>query len=523
MARHISGRAVRPLKIPPAESFQLSTRPVLYLQPPKGLDYQSPINRIDASHVLQVSNFWLDRGVMRSRYGTVVVGQAATEPVMAVINFVIGSGVGFVLRVTTKRMQILSGGVWSAIGGAPFTGSTQDHFTFTVFNDSLLLSNGIDGIWEYNPTAGSFQKLVGAPSAKHLTTFAGRVIASGADGIPTRIRWSVKNNSHDWSGIGSGFEDLLSTPGGQVDQQVGVWPLSEGLALVVRSNSVWQMTETGNVDIPFRFSRIYDNLGTRSPRSVDAVPGGVVFFGTDDIYLIDDRSIKAIGTLVKNRLQSEALDFADVHGVYSPKTKEYLLTVGQSTVYRYSFQDEGWTKSDYPFTIRAIEESIYHKGSLTIDELQGTINSLIGITDNLTGTPVAGVVYFATADALGMIYGQSISATNDTAGPAGISLTTGVITAEDVLKFVTVNEVQLEYESESNQTLTMEWSSNGGIDWNTYDVQVIADTVSGPELVSFRRTLTAKNILLRLSSPTLGRLSIVGLFPHIFQAGKVHP
>jgi hypothetical protein len=385
-----------------------------------------------------------------------------------------------------------------------------------------LMSNGVDGIWEYDPNAGSFQQIKGAPSAKQLSTFSGRVLASGAEGIPTRIQWSVKKNSHDWTGIGSGFEDLLDTPGGQIDQQAGVWPLSEGLALIVRSNSIWQMTETGVVDVPFRFSRLYDNLGTRSPRSVDSFPGGIFLYGTDDIYKIDDRSITPIGTRIKDQIQLEAPDMAAIHGIYSPKTKEYLLAAGPSTIYRYSLQDDGWSRSVYPFSIRSIEESVYHLGSLTIDELQGTIDGLVGTIDSLTGPPVSGVLYFGTAEAPGRVMQQVDSIATDEAGQESLELITGAVVAGDFLKNTLMNEVQLEYECSEQQTLTLESSIDGGNNWQPYDSRVVNPTAV-PALVSFRKTFSGQNPMLRLSSETIGSLTVIGLYPQVYQAERVHP
>lgn len=525
MAKSIALRQTANLNIPlnvDVPGTAVEPRPLW--SPPQGLDYLNRANRLGAGHARQIQNFWLDRGVLRSRYGTDNVGSSATGPIMAVLNFVSGSGIGFVLRFTTTKLQIWDGTSWTNVGSATFTGGTDDYFAYTVFNDSLIFSNGVDGLWDYNPMLGSLTQIDENINARHLTTIGGRVIASGIPGYESRMQWSVKNNSHDWDGIGSGFEDLLSTPGGQVDLLMGVWPISDSVSLMVRSGSVWQVTQTGDPEAPFRFERLYDNLGSRSRYSVDVVPGGIVLLGTDNVYLLSDREIQPIGQLIKDTLFNEITDLATIRGVYRPKTADYWLANGD-VVYRYSFADKGWTRSKYPFNIRWMDETVYHYDGETWADATGTWDDATGTWADAHGTAQEPSFYFATDEALGTVIAEDPDSTTDgytqTGKSAqGLLIQTGVLLASSPLDKTEVIELQLEYEDGEARTLTFEYSEDLGANWTTYSSQATVVTTR-QEIMRVMKTLSRKSLMLRLTATGLGSMVLISLTPFLVKEARV--
>jgi hypothetical protein len=536
MARPISLKQAMPVPDVKIDSPGLEVAPKPFFVQPKGLDYLNPKQRVTPDHMIEGLNLYVDRGSIRSRYGTSTVGGTAADPVMAVLNFVTSGGVGFLLRFTTQNLQKLVGGVsWENVGllGPTFTGTTENLFTYTAFNDTLVFSNGVDGMWEYAPLLGTLNQIEGAPSAEHLTTFNERVVASVADGIGGRMQWSASRNSHDWEGIGSGFEDLLSTPGGVVDGLMGVFPISDDIALMVRSTSVWQVSTTGDPDAPFRFGRLFANLGSRSRHSIDVLPGGIVLLGTDNVYVLSDTQISPIGELVKDRMFLTASDITKARGVYRAKPKEYYLTLGDSdTLYRYSFNDQAWSRHRYPWGIRWFDESVFHWEGVTWDDMigEGTWDAQTESWNSMLGDSRNESFYFATTEDLGNTteedsaeFDDSFVATGFSAH--GIEIQTPVLQAATYLDKTELIEMQLEYEqADVTQDITIEYSTDGGTIWNTYSTKTFTIT-SGtyPAIKRALRTLERHAFQFRLRSSTLGRLRLLGLYAFVVQGAKVHP
>jgi len=617
-----------PISLPDLSQIpEVAIQPVALWQPPKGLDYLSPCTRVDSQHATQILNLWLDRGKIRSRYGTVAVGSGVAN-LMAVINFISSNGVGHLLRFTTTHMEQWDGTNWYEVYHS-LTGSTTDQFTFTSFGGKLLFSNGVDGILEYDFDTGTILVLDGAPPCKQLTVFNGRVIASNVlqagNRLVSRVAWSAKNNSHIWSEsthatstvialvststldvevativgkngdgtpvtetktllgvgevisdneyisitsislataaigivsikqgsggtvldtipagtnscgaleiiqdatvlLGSGYEDLISTPGGQLDQQRGVWPITDTIALCVRSKSVWQMMATGNFDAPFVFARLYDSIGSDAPASIVALPSAIVGLFNDNVYIMSHQMLQPIGDVqmqdgrcigVRDVILSETTNPAGAIGMFDPITRNYWLT-NQTYVYRYSILDQGWTRHQYPYAVRHIMQTKSAISGLSIAQLSGTIASLVGTIADLVGTVALSGNYFVSlVSGTGYVIHEDPTATNDADGEAGtvssdISIATGAIMFASSLRRNQIVQVQLECTVDYEQDLLLELSRDGGVSWETYST--VTALTGANVILPFRHTVDSRLISLRLSSTVLGQLTIVGLW-----------
>lgn len=528
MARPISLKQAA--QVPPFKGDELGIEvvPKPHWAPPKGLDYVNRKNRVQPSHSPEILNLYLDRGVQKSRKGTTQVGAEASAPIMAVVNFVTSAGIGFLLRFLTTRLEQWNGTTWTQVGTAAFTGGTSAYFTYTAFGDTLLFSNGIDGLWEYAPLTGSLTLVPGGPNALHLSTFGSRVIASAANGELGLVQWSVKNNSQDWEGVGSGAEPLLSTPGGKVDALMGVFPVTDDFALMVRSNSIWQVSQTGDPDAPYRFGRLHANLGSRSRHSIDVVPGGVVLLGTDDIWLVTDSAVNPIGQLIKDRVYLENDDITQARGIYRPGTKEYWLVPSNTDIlYRYSFQDQGWTRHRYPFDIRWLEQSIFHYEGITWDEMVGSWDTQSSVWDALLGDSRE-PQFFMVASSDDFVITESDVETDDeliSVGKTaqGIEIQTPVLEAATPFEKTEVIECQIEYEQNAvTQTVLIEYATDGGTVWNGYSTKVLTST-GYPQIKRALRTLERKAMQFRLRSTVLGQLTLISFSPFLVVGAKKEP
>lgn len=511
----------------------LALVPLPLWEQPKGLDYKSRKSRVSPAHSPEMLNLLFDRGKYSVRKATDRIGSAAGVPVMAVVNFVTGSGIGFLIRFLTTKLQYLSGGVWTDIAGGAFTGGVNDYFTYTAFNDTLLFSNNIDGLWEYAPLTGAFQKIVDGPNARHLSTFGGRVIASAARGQEYSTEWSAKNDSHAWVGgvditddEGAGIEDLRSTPGGQVDQVIGTWPITDDVALMVRTNSIWQVTETGDPDAPYNFDRLYAKLGSRSRHSVDVIPGGLILLSNDDVYMIDTSKPQPIGGLIRDRLFLTA-DLTKAKGLYRARLRQYWLTLGSDEVFVYSLEDQGWTRLKYPFDIRWMEESIVHYSGQTWDASVGTWDAQVTGWDQALGALQNPGFYMGTAEASGNVTVENVTggAITDTYVQAGKTqpaweIQTPQLLADNPLDMVQINEAHLEYEASQIQNVIFEFSKDGAVTWESYSLKNTAIT-SKVEILKPENEIARDSLMLRLrGAAVLASLSIISFIPMLMQGPR---
>src|SRR3972149_1492062 len=195
MARALHQRRGRPLIMPLDPSIPgVEVKPVPFWAPAKGVDYRSRITNVPREFTSDALNMLVRDGVWYSRYGVVRVGTTISG-VTAVAKFITSHGVAHLIAFRPGTTQARwDGAAWQAIPGSYTLAARATPFTHTEFGDNLIFSNGVDGMYVFDPSRGDIQRIDGAPSAKHLTTFAGRIIASSArdpNVNARRTRWCV--------------------------------------------------------------------------------------------------------------------------------------------------------------------------------------------------------------------------------------------------------------------------------------------------------------------------------------------
>lgn len=510
--------------------------PVKMLAEVKGINAYSRRNEVGPEYVSRVRNLILKDKKLASRKGTKLLGQPAPSTIMQVLDFSTASGKRYTIALCLTHVGILSAatGVWN-FQSVAWTGDEEDLFTFTAWGNKLLISNGVDGIWELTPSTSVLKVVPNAPGAKQLTTFAGRVIASATreKGIlyPYRIRWSVKRDYTKWneiSDIGSGYEDLFGGQDGGTDEVAGVYPLSDTLALMVRDASLWQMSETGNVSIPFRFSRIEKAIGTVYRRTIVTTPNGVVFLSEHDAWLATLAGIAPIGRVARNEILAEITKPKLASATYEVKRDEYRVCQG-SIVFRYNFETEGWTTDTYPVDIRSLGLHVSGRGSTKIDDLLGIIDDLEGKIDDL------GIVEEIASDVMFVLQDQPQTMIEDETKTKDV-LSTGELTDSEIVvetgilvhpsgnvgKALELHKILLEYESQDVQEIFGEYSIDNGISWDLYSEQDLDETFA-PTPLQMVKPLVSDRIMVRLRSPQLGRMVVNSLNPYIVLVERIMP
>lgn len=540
MARAINYRAAQSLvtfKAPAAPGREVDDQ--IYFAQPKGINTLARLSQIPNEFASDITNLMLNEGFLRSRFGIESMG-SPDDRVQAILSFTPASGGGVLVRLRVDGADTWNGSSWTPVIDIILTGHETDRFTWTGWGDALLICNGADKIISYNVLSGEVKILEESSPARHITSFNGRVVASAVtDGAfkGHRVRWSVKLNDEDWTAetttdaIGAGYEDLLASPGGRVDEVMGVFPLSDESAIMVREQSLWTVLVTGNVDAPFRFSRLTGEIGTRARHACAISPFGIIVVSMEDIFIVDQSGPKSIGSGVRRTMLPAITDFPALTGSYDPRRQEYRLAV-QDNVWRYNFRDQGWTRDRYLFMVKHLSFVDYKSIGLTMDAL-GTIDDF-GLPiappqtmDELTGTfDELGIIAAREAthfvrDSDGEVLRENATISNDNTVDSPFEIVTGLLAAATPLEKTEIIEAQLEYECEEDQRVFFDYSTNKGGTWIQYSYVDLSPT-AGPRITAVRKTLEHHNLQIKARSEKLGKLSLISLHLFVVKGAKVN-
>lgn len=532
MAKAIASRFVQPYKPPEAVA-----KDVPFWAPPKGVNYLARASRIDTSHAWEQRNFEILDGVIRPRRYTNALGLASSVP-CEVGTFVTSDGYIHIFRMTNSTIERWNGASWVAPTNAPvLNGGADDHLSYTAWNNTMVWTNGKDGLYEWNWSSDTVTLITAQYIPKSLTTFMSRIFLSNvyesgpAAQLSNRLRWSVKDNSLDYTALGSGYEDFLSTPGGYVDKIQCTVPINDSQALVIRENSTWVISETGDVDAPVRVGRQFAGLGTQAPRSVVEVPGGAIGLFNDSIYVVTESNLQNIGQLVIRRIQERTLDFSRCCAAFDNRLKRYCLVTYdevelQSVVYIYSMPDDAWTTHVYPYRINSVKYAQSPLVGLTIDTMTGTFDAASGTIDSETSSANSSQLLFgAMEDALNYWVIGEVEPTSTTLidQSSQASIVTGLIQASSPLEETYLLEVQIEYEADVETLVTLYYTNDLGRSWFQYSTARVPAT-NGPKVYRFVRVLRGHNLQLKVETPiNFQGFKLLAFVPSILVGAKVNP
>lgn len=177
-----------------------------------------------------------------------------------------------------------------------------------------------------------FEKIQNAPAAHFVFNFGDRAIALGSADEPDQaLSWSADGDIIDWLGGDSGQIFLLETRRDPVDPLVAGAPLGSSVAALYRRHSIMRLFETGNQQQAIGAVHWIEGVGTRSPFSVQVVPGGNIFLSSDLMvyYLTEGGQPVPIGHFIQQELRDASIARLDlVDSAYIDG--EYLLGVPEN-------------------------------------------------------------------------------------------------------------------------------------------------------------------------------------------------
>ena len=180
-----------------------------------------------------------------------------------------------------------------AVAGTDLFKSDEFDGTMDTITGSLTITSGQNNFWQMFTFEDTLIAVGGAPDAPFTWGGTGngallggsppsgnfgfqhnnRIFVGNTSANPSRLRWSVLGNSADWSGQGSGFQDVWTSDN---DNLVGAAPLNSDVVLLFKQNSIHQMITREH---PFPVFPLFSNIGAVSKNAI-VVFDGIVWFIT---------------------------------------------------------------------------------------------------------------------------------------------------------------------------------------------------------------------------------------------------
>lgn len=212
------------------------------------------------------------------------------------------------IATVTDDTHLVLSGVYAAATGAAYTidryfgGTFEDTFWGVTIPDVnwFVFSQGIDNCLYLDSTVALLQRVsADCPAALYGTIYGDRLVLGytleSSVSYPYRIRWSASLNYDDWTGTGSGFNDLVDDP-----YDITGLSVASNICVVYKTYSISHMTRTGNVLEPFDFKARVPGIGSYIPGILISIGDADILAGSDNFYSYDTRAIKAIGDDVKD-------------------------------------------------------------------------------------------------------------------------------------------------------------------------------------------------------------------------------
>jgi len=314
--------------------------------------------------------------------------------IMQYMTFDRFAGTSTYIRFTKSSVYKKGVGSWTAITGT-LTGGDYNRIRFTLINDRLFFTNGVDNIKEVNTGITAFADLGDWGKYKYIWGFANRLLAANSDSNPILLarsgdlNFGVSNPATDQS---AGSDPLVISQEDYSDPITGGFGFAT-VSLVLREKSLWVISQQPSSTAPFSYAAIPSPAGCDCPDTAAKRPNGITWYDyrTNNVYSYEIGSRpEPIGTAIRSLLKSSISDKRLLHGSYDFQKGEYVLTVpstisNQSLLYCYNFETGAWyiEKVNYCMGVYNLNDAA---GVMTIGDLVGTIGDLVGTIGSLVFT-----------------------------------------------------------------------------------------------------------------------------------------
>jgi hypothetical protein len=380
--------------------------------------------------------------------------------------------------------QVRCADVWSTAEGKPVV----------VFTDSSDQSLGVIDFVD-----DVFSSLTEAPvGAKDVVRFDNSPLAWGATiaGVPAnRIAWPTGSNYDDWTGIGSGFEDLVDMRGSATRAFV----LGDEVILAT-TVELWRGRKVGG---PFRFawSPITREFGMPFKNAAISTPLGIFWLNNDlMVYHYFGGRITPVGQAIQEELRKSLEINSTVIG------KRHFMSYDQTrnaiTFHYWGVGDATAGGATRGFTYH-IEEQAWTPQTFAVGTSQGLLCSAYGTTDpDFTESFGPKTTYFGTSTGSIVQYSPTAAADLNTGATESDMVSGGIFTGDPTSnKFF--DEARLDIRADSASSLTLSVSNDMGASFD-YSGGIAISAASNTTQVRLFPKLTGDYFQMRLTSEDTG-------------------
>ena len=262
-----------------------------------------------------------------------------------------------------------------------FSGDTDDMYSIVVYQDSYVFTQGIENVKVWDMAASAVSTLTGTTNykCKALAVLGERICMynledTGVD-KPQRVRWCVAGDVTDWSGGGSGYNDLTTSM--ETGGIINALPLGNYVVLYGKRTITLQEYVGGSTI--YNFDKRVTDKGPINGRCVVDVGTEHAFVGTDDVYAYSGgRYVDPIGAnILPDIIDTIETDKHDrCFAEYIPTRHElqlHIVPTGETLPtlsYILDIRHKNWAQATSEFTGYG---SYVVTSATTIGDLVGTI------------------------------------------------------------------------------------------------------------------------------------------------------
>ena len=320
-------------------------------------------------------NFWIRDGrlQLRERYALYGTTNLLQDAATGAWTYLSSNGTEYPMAASQSTIVYHTGSDWTHLRYS--TSPTDDALSGTsqnaVFATSaylprldanvMLAVNGKDRpfVWQGPDRAtgsgdtNAYSTLSGSPPiATDITYYDLRPVLwntqdpSTSTRYVTRMQWPVRGDAEDWTGIGSGQEDLVEMRG------TGTRIFAMGNRFLLASDRELWIAAEQEAPWVFQYTPLTKEYGMPFPRAALQIPQGVVWLNNDYmVYLFDGQQISPIGAAIHRKLRATLKTFGTVTFGYHAGTRQVTLYYENATQQRgftYNFDNQTWMPQQYP-------------------------------------------------------------------------------------------------------------------------------------------------------------------------------
>lgn len=361
----------------------------------------------------------------------------------------------------------LSGTMTDVTGAVTITAAANNIWSFLTFNNVHIgfggPSTNPDAPIQYTG-AGNAAALSGTPPSAYGAVQANnRVFAFRTAAAPSLVQWCVLGNPQDWTGTGSGSQNISTSDN---DSVTAMAVMDNSMILVFKQNSVHKLLVNTLVSAAFPTFPLFRNVGCVGKHAA-VVADGLCYFITpqgnmritDGEKLIDEIDLPQLSYIddIWSGIPASRLEYIQGHYVhgYDYDHIVWIITAAASgstndTVIRWDLKNQCWLRDK------------------------------TGYKANVIATTQLGTIY--TGSYNGFIYQQDVSSVTTEASESSANIdsywTTGWYKFGSFDVFKTIVESFVSFVTQTGGTILFSW----GYDFNPYNKTQIISQLAGTAL-----------------------------------------